>query len=138
MILIQCLLEATIDCDNSAPTEIQHTREKWSSELPTLQCHVISKWNYLRNDHLVSVHLHSFSDALESAYNTMVYLWTLDDNTNIHSSLVIAKLELCGEIFTVIAPRLLHPVSIVLIKVNDTFAISWRFWTLSHATDGNT
>ena len=120
-ILLQRLWEAGIGWDDPVPLTIQEAWEMWRSQLPE---RLIPRCYYLVESRIVSLQIHGFSDALESAYAGVVYLRMLEADGTVHVLLVIAKtkvaplkrltiprLELCG---ADLSAGLLHRVKGVL------------------------
>ena len=84
-ILLQRLWEAGIGWDDSVPSVIRETWKRWRLELPVLSWKVIPHCYFPKNAQIVSVQLHDFSDASESAYAGVVYLRMVDTNDVIHN-----------------------------------------------------
>ena len=132
-ILLQRLWEAGIDWDDSVPLFIQEIWERWRSELPALTEKLIPRCYFPKDTHIVSVQLHGFCDASESAYAAVVYLRMVDHNHVVHVSLVMAKskvaplkrltiprLELCGA--TLLAELLHHVKGVLDVSYDNVFA----------------
>ena len=90
-ILLQRVWEAKIEWDDPVPEEIQDSWEKWRSELGVLSSKRIPRCYFPKDAHIVSMHLHGFSDASEVAYAGVVYLRMVDTTHRIHVSLVLSK-----------------------------------------------
>ena len=89
-LLLQCLLEPKIDWDDLVPSKIQHLWEWWRKELSELQSLLMPRC-YFPKDITRVIQLHGFSDASETAYARMIYMWTVDSNGDAHLSLAMAK-----------------------------------------------
>lgn len=108
-ILLQRLWERKIDWDDPVPQEIYETWLQWRSELPSLTSKSIPRCYFPKEASIISIQLHSFSDASEDAYAGVVYMRMVDSDGKVHTSLVMSKtkvapikhlsipcLELCG------------------------------------------
>ena len=107
-VLLQQLLEAKIDWDDSVPDIVKGAWIKWNTELQLLSsCH-IPHYLFPKNFTAHNIQLHGFSDASEEEYGGVVYIRGEDSNGNTHVQLIAAKtkvaplkrltirLELCG------------------------------------------
>ena len=142
-ILLQRLWEFGVDWDEVVPTKIYEEWEKWRIELPILRDILIPRCYTPKSETPLSVQLHGFCDASESAYAAVVYLRSELEQGQIHLALVAAKtkvapikrqtipqLELCG---AQILARLLHHCANMLEVSRDqvfawtdsTIVLSW-------------
>ncbi len=132
-ILLQRLWEAGVEWDEPVPPAIHETWERWRLELPALTGKLISRCYFPKDALIVSVQLHGFSDASESAYAGVAYLRMVDANEVVHVSLVrsktkvapikrltIPRLELCGA--SLLSDLLHHLQGVFSLSCNDVFA----------------
>ncbi len=138
-ILLQRLWEHGIGWDDDVPSSI---RESWRAELKLLSDKRIPRCYFPHQD-VVSIELHGFSGASESAYAAVVYLCCTDTEDNVSCSLITSKtkvapikrlsiprLELCG---AVILAKLIHnlmdifsiPSDKVHAWTDSTGVLSW-------------
>ena len=73
------------------PTKIYEEWEKWRIELPILRDILIPRCYTPKSETPLSVQLHGFCDASESAYAAVVYLRSELQQGQIHLALVAAK-----------------------------------------------
>ena len=131
-ILMQRLWEEKLGWDEDVPPHILEVWEKWRTELPVLNDHLIPRCYYPRNTEVKSIQLHGFCDASESAYAAVVYLRVIDVEDSVTTSLVIAKtkvapikrltiprLELCGAVLLTKLVR--HVGKILQIPTSNTY-----------------
>ncbi len=132
-VLLQRLWEAGVEWDEPVPPAIHETWERWRSELPALTGKLIPRCYFPKDALIVSVQLHGFSDASESAYAGVAYLRMVDANEVVHVSLVMSKtkvapikrltiprLELCGA--SLLADLLHHLRGAFSLSCDDVFA----------------
>ena len=131
-ILLQRVWEAGINWDVPLPQPILEDWSHWRSELPQLSNKIVPRCHY-PNSAVVSVQLHGFSDASETAYTRVVYLRMTDSQGNTHTSLVTLKtkvapikrlilprLELCGA--NLLAKLLHHTMQALNITLQNVYA----------------
>ena len=132
-ILLQRAWELKIGWDEVVPDSICSDWSRWRSELGLLSEKLIPRCYYPREMKFKNVQLHGFCDASESAYAAVIYLRMMDDNGNLHVSLVTSKtkvapikrltiprLELCGAF---LLSQLLHHLKEVFhLSMDDIHA----------------
>ena len=102
---------------------------QWRSELPSVYSKLISRYYFSSDSQIKSVQLHGFSDTSKNAYSGVVYLRMIDSLNNIHVSLVMSNLELCGAY--VLARLLTHVKEILQIPMSQVFAWTDSFIVLN-------
>ena len=108
-ILLQQLWEQKVDWDDEVPPSIRVVWFRWRAELKLLSTKSIPRCYFPKDSRVISMELHGFSDASESAYAAVIYTRIIDSQGNVHVSLVMSKtkvapikrlsiprLELCG------------------------------------------
>jgi len=133
-ILLQRLWEGCVGWDDSVPSTIRETWERWRSELPVLSKKLIPRFYFPKDAHVASVQLHSFCDASGSLMLalyisewwilTMWYMFPLLLPKSRLKPLAIPRLELCGA--NLLADLLNHVRGVFDIPCEDVFA-----WTES-------
>ena len=119
--------------DEDVPSHILEVWEKWLTELPVLNDHLIPRCYYPRSTEAKYLQLHGFCDASESAYAAVTYLRVIDAEGSVTTSLVVAKtkvapikrltiprLELCGALL--LTKLIRHVGKILQIPTSDTYA----------------
>ena len=132
-ILLQGVWEEGWSWNEPVSWQIRDTWEKWRSQLPMLQDHLIPRTYFPKQSIVASKQLHGFSNASESAYAGAIYLKAVDSIDNTHIALVMAKtrvapikrltiprLELSGALVT--AKLLHHCRKILDVSLSVTFA----------------
>lgn len=132
-ILLQRVWESKIDWDEEVPEPIVEEWSLWRSQLNSLPQVHIPRCYFPKEAEIVSIQLHGFGDASQSAYAAVVYLRMTDSKGEIHVSLVTSKakvapikrltiprLELCG---AYILTKLLEHVRLTLnIPIESIYA----------------
>ena len=130
-ILLQKVWESGVDWDKDVPESVAEEWSLWSSQLKSLLCEI------------VSIQLHGFSDASESAYAAVVYLRLTDTRGGVHISLVASKtkvapikgltiprLELCGayilsKLLEYVRQALSIPIENIHAWTNSSVVLNW-------------
>ncbi len=94
-ILLQQLWDQKVEWDDEVPPPILETWLRWRSELGLLATKRIPRYYFTKQSPPISVELHGFSDASESAYGAVVYFRSLDSKGHPHISLIMSKNKGC-------------------------------------------
>ena len=132
-ILLQKLWEQRIDWDETVPLSIQEVWLQWRSQLGLLSTKCIPRCYFPKDCRVMSIELHRFCDASESAYAAVVYARMTDSQGKIHMSIVMSKtkvapikrltiprLELCGA--HMLAKLLNHVSSLFHVSLDKIYA----------------
>ena len=132
-ILLQTLWESKVGWDDPVGDEVEDSWKKWRMELPLLSNVMIPRCYFPKHAHVVSVQLHGFSDASESAYAGVVYIRMVDSDNDAYVSLLMSKtkvapikrltiprLELCGAYL--LAKILSHVKEVLHVPAHNVFA----------------
>lgn len=131
-VMIQKLWLCNHGWDEELPSELVNEWITYREELNELQTIKISRWMKITS-HCKDVQLHGFADASSVAYAAVAYVRVIDQDDDVHVTMIAAKtkvaplkqltiprLELCG---AVLLAKLLHELSILLkIPMNKTYA----------------
>lgn len=119
-----------VDWDDPVPPSIHEAWLQWRSELHLLSNRHVPRCYFPKEFHIAKMQLHGFSDASERAYAGVVYIRMVDNDGNIHVSLVMSKtkvapikrltIELCGA--HLVAQLLHHAREVFQISPCDTYA----------------
>ena len=125
-VLLQRLWEYSLAWDEAVPMEIENVWKRWHKELPILKGFRVPRLYFSKEVAIKDLQLHGFCDASEVAYAGVVYIRGIDDQGEVHTSLVMAKtkvaplkrltiprLELCGAV--ILAKLLCHVARILEI-----------------------
>ena len=132
-ILLQRIWEERLEWDELVPPVLAEVWERWRSEIPLLQTHLIPRCYFQGNAKPSSVQIHGFSDASESAYAAVVYLRVASTGQDIRSTIVMAKtkvapikrltiprLELCGAL--ILSRMMSHIAEVLEISMDEVYA----------------
>lgn len=140
-IIIQKLWRLKISWDESIPTDLHSIWSNYKSQLAQLNHFKIPRHALSINP--ISVQLHGFADASESAYGASVYIRCVDSLGNCTSNLFCAKtrvspiksitiprLELCGcLLLSELIDRVKSSIDIIFSKAfywcDSTIAVAW-------------
>ena len=142
-ILLQKVWESKVDWDEPVPEAIEDVWSTWHSQLKLLSQIHVPRCYFPKNVQIVSIQLHSFSDASRDAYAGVVYLRMEDTDGTYHVALVASKtrlapikrlsiprLELCGAyLLTVLMSHTQKILNILIEQVvawtDSTIVIHW-------------
>ena len=89
-ILLQRIWEEKLEWNELVPPILAEVWERWRSELPLLQDHIVPRCYFPETTRPASLQLHGFSDASESAYAAAVYLRVTSLEEDVRVTLVMA------------------------------------------------
>ena len=142
-ILLQKVWESRVDWDEDVPEPVADEWSLWSSQLKSLSQVHIPRCYFPKEVEIVSIQLHGFSDASESAYAAVVYLRLTDTRGGVHISLVASKtkvapikrltiprLELCGayilsKLLEYVRQALSIPIENLHAWTDSTVVLNW-------------
>lgn len=105
-ILIQMLWERGLEWDEAVPLDLQSRWEEWKAELNLLSSIEIPRYiGSIHKQHTTPIELHTFGDASESAYASACYLKSIDEDGEVHITLMNSKTKV-APIKLVSLPRL--------------------------------
>ena len=134
--LVQQACKDQVGWDDPLSEDIKLQWQEWLKELETLHTISISR-SFVppRFTSVVRAELHHFSDASETGYGQCSYLRLIDENNNVHCSLVMAKSRV-APLKTITIPRLELQAATLSVKVAKFLedqlqydSIQHHFWT---------
>ena len=141
--ILQQACREGVDWDDPLSGELQQKWERWRQELPDLASIRLARCFKPEGFGKVQTQeLHHFSDTSTTGYGQCSYLWLMDENGNVHCSLVMGKARVTPrQIFTI--PRLELTAAVVSLRVStmlweelDVSEIQEFFWTDSKVVLG--
>ncbi|XP_030597267.1 uncharacterized protein LOC115788399 isoform X1 [Archocentrus centrarchus] len=116
--VLQELCHRGIGWDDPLPKDVKPRWEEWIKGLNTLKEVSISRCYHPQNFHnIVRIELHHFSDASCVGYGACSYLRYINDNNEVHCSLVMAKARVAPmKIMSI--PRLELSAAVVSTKIS--------------------
>ncbi len=118
-LLLQRLWELQLAWDDPVPDSIATIWLSWRNQIPALAKRPIPRCYFSLDQDRLSVQLHGFADASESAYAAVVYIRTVYLDTTTEVKLVIAKTRV-APLKRLTIPRLELCAAQLLAKLLDT------------------
>ena len=140
--ILQDACQMKLDWDDPLPHSLQVRWDRWLAELPVIKDVRIPRcFTPPEFGKIVKSELHYFSDASISGYGQCTYLRLVDDNENVHCSLVMAKARV-APLKTITIPRLELSAAVLSTEVFSMLDkeldldTTHHFWTDSQITLG--
>ena len=142
-LILQELYQEGLNWNNGVSEEYVKKWEAWKRELYDLEKlslrRCIKPSNFRK---IVKISLHNFSDASEIDYGQCSYLRVVDENENIHCSLIMGKARVAPKMFASI-PRLELVAAVLSVKISNMIKkelqlqeLDEYFWTDSRVVLG--
>ena len=118
-LILQELYQEGLNWDNQVSEEYAKKWEAWKRELYDLEKLSLRRCIKLSNFYkIVSISLHNFSDASEIGYGQCSYMRVVDENENIHCSLIMGKARVAPKMFVSIL-RLELAAAVLSLKISN-------------------
>ncbi|XP_067207879.1 uncharacterized protein [Linepithema humile] len=114
---MQDLWRLKVDWDESLPLNINTKWKQYESELPALREITILRRAIILEEH-ISLQLHGFADASESAYGACIYLRTTDVD-GMHSCRLLCSKNRIAPLKGLSIPRLELCAALLLAQLTD-------------------
>ncbi|XP_016522029.1 uncharacterized protein LOC107834739 [Poecilia formosa] len=117
-LLLQELCKRSCSWDDALPQDILHKWRRWLEELVLLSTFSVDRCiKPVGFGAIKHAQLHNFSDASETGYGTVVYIWMINYESTIHVAFLMGKARVTPQKVITI-PRLELSAAVLAVKVD--------------------